>query len=300
MAGKAVHRVEWQTLSLIILVYLGFLGATAWLAAASLWVAVPVTGVLIALYSSLEHEVTHGHPTDSEWINAAVIFPSLNPMVPYLRFRDTHLAHHMDSRLTDPYDDPESAFLDQGDWVRLPSWVRSLLNLNNTLAGRLVLGPLIGQAMFMAADWKLISAGDRRVLIGWLLHIPAAAPVLWWVWQSPMPVWAYLVATYIGLAILKVRTFAEHQAHELTRGRSVIIEDRGPLAFLFLNNNLHIVHHMHPKLPWYALPARYRAGRKRYLDLNGGYRFRSYGELFRRHLFRAKDPVPHPLWQRSP
>jgi 8-oxo-dGTP pyrophosphatase MutT (NUDIX family) len=29
---------------------------------------------------------------------------------------------------------------------------------------------------------------------------------------------------------------------------------------------------------------------------NDGYRYASYGEIFRRHLFRAKDPVPHPLY----
>jgi len=112
---------------------------------------------------------------------------------------------------------------------------------------------------------------------------------------SPMPVWAYLLAAYLGLSLLKLRTFLEHQAHARASGRSVIIEDRGPLAFLFLNNNLHVVHHMHPTVPWYALPAVYRARKDHYLRRNGGYLFRSYGQIFRLYLWRAKDPVPHPL-----
>jgi fatty acid desaturase len=111
-----------------------------------------------------------------------------------------------------------------------------------------------------------------------------------------MPLWAYLAACYAGLSILKIRTFLEHQAHERARARTVIIEDRGLLAFLFLNNNLHVVHHMHPKLPWYRLPQIYFNNRDKYLRRNDGYRYASYGEIFRRHLLRAKDPVPHPLY----
>lgn len=75
-----------------------------------------------------------------------------------------------------------------------------------------------------------------------------------------------------------------------------MIEDRGPLALLFLNNNFHIVHHMHPGVPWYRLPGLYFADADRYLRRNHGYRYRSYAQILRRHLLRAKDPVPHPLW----
>lgn len=68
-------------------------------------------------------------------------------------------------------------------------------------------------------------------------------------------VWHYALACYIALSILKIRTFIEHRAHELSQGRSVIVEDRGPLSILFLNNNFHAVHHTHPNIPWYNLPA---------------------------------------------
>ena len=131
----------------------------------------------------------------------------------------------------------------------------------------------------------------------WVAHLIGVAMVLALVWLSPMPLWAYLVACYIALGVLRIRTFLEHQAHEKVRGRSVIIEDRGVLAFLFLNNNLHLVHHMHPGVPWYRLPVIYRAGRARFLAINKGYTYRSYGEVFRRFFLRAKDPVVHPLWR---
>ena len=112
-----------------------------------------------------------------------------------------------------------------------------------------------------------------------------------------MPFWAYLIAVYIGHALIKIRTFLEHRAHDDAQGRTVIVEDRGPLAFLFLNNNLHVVHHAHPGVPWYRLPQLYGAARNGYLASNGGYRYGSYREVMRRHFWRAKDPVPHPLWR---
>jgi fatty acid desaturase len=114
----------------------------------------------------------------------------------------------------------------------------------------MAIGPLVGQIAFMVSDWRLIRAGDRRCCAAGLAR-PGVWRVLTLVVLSPMPVWAYLLSAYLGLSILKIRTFLEHQAHERASARTVIIEDRGPLAFLFLNNNLHVVHHMHPKLPWY-------------------------------------------------
>jgi fatty acid desaturase len=53
-------------------------------------------------------------------------------------------------------------------------------------------------------------------------------------------------------------------------------------------------------VPWYRLPATYRANRDHYLRRNEGYLYRSYAEIFARYLLRAKDPVPHPLWPPKP
>ncbi len=131
-------------------------------------------------------------------------------------------------------------------------------------------------------------------------HALGLVPVGSWIaWVGTMPAWAYLLSAYLALSILKIRTFLEHQAHGRARGRTVIIEDRGPLAFLFLNNNFHAVHHAHPQVPWYRLPALYASRRSEYLRRNLGYRYAGYGEVLARHLLRRKDPVPHPHWTRE-
>lgn len=292
MASKNLPTIEWPTLLLIAAATGGAIAAL-WL---PIWLATPTLVICIALQASLQHEVIHGHPLPRRAWSEALVMASLNLAIPYGRFRDTHLAHHHDERLTDPYDDPESNYLDPAQWQRRPAWIRAVLLANNTLAGRMLLGPLISQLAFMRGDWALIRAGAPHVGRDWAVHVACAAVILALVWAAPLPIWAYLLACYGALSVLKIRTFLEHQAHMRARGRTVVIEDRGPLAFLFLNNNLHVVHHMHPKVPWYELPALYAANRDTYLRRNLGYRFSSYAEIFTRYLWRAKDPVAHPLW----
>lgn len=287
---------EWPTILMLAATYLVWVTGTALWPASGL-IAVILTALAIAQFSSLQHEVLHGHPFANQRLNEALVFPGLTLTVPYVRFRDTHLAHHHDPILTDPYDDPESNYLDPAVWSQLSRPMQKLLRLNNTLLGRILLGPILGNASFIAKDWAAIRAGDRGIARAWALHGLGVALVLAWLWTfTQMPLWAYVLAAYLGQAALKIRTFLEHRAHEAFRARTVIIEDRGPLALLFLNNNFHVVHHMHPALPWYVLPGLYAERKAHYQRRNDGYVYTSYAEIFRRYLTTAKDPVPHPVW----
>ncbi len=291
-------KIEWPTLGIAGLTYGAWAAAVFGLSTFSFQTAIALASVAIALHASLTHEAIHGHPFQSNKMNAALVWPALGLLYPYTRFRDTHLAHHLDCELTDPYDDPETNFLAKADWDRCPTILRALLTWNNTLLGRLTIGPLTGTIFFIRHERRL-ARNDASVLMAWTAHIPAALFVLALVAASPLPVWAYLIAAYIGNAIIRIRTFLEHRAHEVARGRSVIIEDRGPLALVFLNNNLHAVHHMHPKVPWYALPRLYAEQKERFLSANDNYRYASYWEVFQRYFLTAKDPVDHPILKRD-
>ncbi|TFL17394.1 fatty acid desaturase [Jannaschia formosa] len=253
-------------------------------------------GPLLTLHSSLQHEVLHGHPFRDPRANEATVFLPLGLAVPYRRFRDQHLAHHHDPNLTDPYDDPETNYVDPAAWQRMSPLRRLILRANNTLLGRMAVGPFLSLAGLWRGDLRAMRAGDAPVRRAWALHAVGAVPVLAAVAASGMPVWSYLAACWLALSILRIRTFLEHRAELRPRERSVVIEDRGPLAFLFLNNNFHAVHHACPGLPWYGLPAAYAADRAAVLRRNGGYRYRSYWPVIARHLLRAKDPVAHPFW----
>jgi fatty acid desaturase len=295
----ARHDVEWPTLLVLAGCYSGWLAATWFYATVGPW-ALLLAAPLVTLHSSLQHEALHGHPTRSAALNEAFVFPPLGLLFPYRRFKTLHLRHHNDQALTDPYDDPESFYYAAADWQRLPNWLRAILGFNNTFLGRFTVGPLVMFIGFLASETRQIQLRDRQVLRAWAIHCAGVALVLFWTAAvCGIPIWLYIFAAYLGLAILTVRTFAEHQAHETSGGRTVIVEASPLFGLLFLNNNLHYVHHENPRVPWYDLPALYRARRAEYLAANGSYSFSGYGEMLRRYLIHPKSPVPHPFLRRG-
>lgn len=287
---------EWPTVVLLVVCF-GVLAVALWLPAGWGLLAFGMLVIALTLHSSLTHEILHGHPVRSTWVQTALGLIQPGVFIPYLRFKALHLAHHEDSILTDPYDDPESNYLDPAVWVRLPGWVQRLLKFNNTLLGRMLVGPVVGLWAFVRDDLRLIARGDRVVALHWFAHVPGVVLTLWVVSLSDLSLWVYLMACYAALSVLKIRTFLEHRAHGRASGRTVVIEDRGLLALLFLNNNYHVVHHMHPRAAWYRLPGLYRNNRAHYLHRNDGYVYPSYGAIFRQYFLKAKDPVAHPHWQ---
>ena len=299
-AGRAAF--EWPT-------WAALAGCHAtWALALILWdmlgpfVAVPAA-LAVAFHSSLQHEVLHGHPTRSAAVNESLVFLPLGLAIPYRRFRDLHLKHHNDERLTDPYDDPESFYLPPERWAGLCAVRRALFWLNATFAGRLIVGPALAMYGFWRSEIGLLRAGDARVPGAWARHLAGVALVLGIVRLAGVPLWEYvLFAAYPGMSLIMVRSYIEHRAAEKAEHRTAIVEASLFWRLLFLNNNFHSVHHRLPSLPWYRLGAIWRAEREGYLTRNGGYLVRGYGEVLRRWGLRPREPVVHPgpFLQRPP
>ena len=289
-------RIEWPTLLLLTactsaIVWLDFFSGTL-----SLWFCIPALSVMLALHSSLQHEALHGHPFASDLVNELLVSVPFALFVPYQRFRDSHLEHHIDENLTDPHDDPECNYIEPKVWQGLSPTVQRLLNLNNTLAGRMLIGPIMSLYSFYRADLAAALSGDKVVKNAYAVHAAALLPLVWlFASIGSLPLWAYVLSAYMAMSLLRVRTFLEHQADQSVAGRTVIIEDTGFFAYLFLNNNYHLVHHMNPRVPWYQLPALYHSRRELFLALNNGYVYPNYRAVFTQYFFRCKDSVPHPL-----
>lgn len=303
---KSIRRsgapaVEWPTVILIFATYAIWAGAAFFV-----WPNYPIAtllilGFVLAMQSSLIHEALHGHPTRKAWINELLVGLPIGLVYPYRRFKALHLRHHADESLTDPFDDPESYYKAVWKHEDLPRFMKVLLSANNTMVGRFVLGPVLGTTGFLMADFQLIAKGDRAVREAWLFHVIGLAiviPLVLFVFEIPF--WLYVLGpVWLGQALISVRTFAEHQWSERPDGRTVIIE-RSPLAFLFLNNNLHFVHHNSPTVAWYKLPKLFRERREQWIAMNRGYVFPNYLALLKEYAFRAKEPVVHPALRRAP
>ncbi len=300
-AGSPVAQgrtaVEWPTVALIALAYGCWLGVTLQYGHWPLWVVAPVTSVLLTLHSSLQHEILHGHPTRWRKLNRLFGIVPLSLWLPYERYRQTHLVHHLDERLTDPLDDPESWYWMPEDWARLNPANRWLIRAQTTLAGRIVIGPAWSVARFIGAEARRVVRNDGHARRIWAEHLVWCVPVVVWVvGVCHIPLWLYLLAmVYPGTGILLIRSFAEHRARPGARERTAIVENSWILGPLFLFNNLHSVHHEEPMTPWYRYNAWYQAHRERLIRDNGGLVYDSYLDVARRFLFWSHDVPQHPL-----
>jgi fatty acid desaturase len=298
---RSTLAIEWPTILLIVACYGSWAGASFYLWPHYPALTLVLLGFVLALQSSLMHEVAHGHPTRSALLNEVLAGLPIGLVYPFRRFRSLHLRHHADERLTDPFDDPESYYRALWRHDELPSLLKLVLRLNNTMVGRFVIGPPLATAGFLMCEARLAWNGDPAVRRAWFLHGAGLLVVLPLVALAfGIPLWLYvLVPVWLGQALIAVRTFAEHQWSERPDGRTIIVE-RSPLAILFLNNNLHLVHHKCPTVAWYRLPQLFHERRNEWVAMNNGYVFSGYLGLLREFAFRPKEPVVHPALRRSP
>jgi len=301
-------RVEPQTLAVAIAIYGGFGLVTWYFHSLPLWAVLPLGALLIAWHGSLQHETIHGHPFASRRLNALLGGVPLSLFIPYPLYRRTHLWHHRFGGriLTDPLADPESFYLTQGALAKAGAPVRFLCRANTTLLGRLILGPFIATGIFLAGPARSLALGEGREWRIWAAHGVAVTTVLLWVVGiCKINVFVYLACfVYPGQALTLLRSFAEHRASADPAHRTAVVETNPVLSLIFLYNNLHVVHHARPAVPWYRLPAAWRQlqadrgdtpARTAGMVYAGG-----YFEVLGRYLLRPVIDVEHPQSLQSP
>ncbi|MFK7857025.1 MAG: fatty acid desaturase [Granulosicoccus sp.] len=289
--------IQWRTILLFAIVYAAWFLLTLACVHYSAWFALPLILVL-TLHSSLQHEVIHGHPTQWQVVNGALAAPAPGLFIPFERFEYLHLQHHRDWLLTDPYDDTESYFLSSSQWQSLAPLSRFILTLNNTLLGRLIIGPGIMYSRFFYSEITLLRSRSPGVLEAWCKHFPGVIPVLLWLYWIDFSLLFYVfAAVWPSTSLLLLRAFTEHLPAKSVHERSAIVRSGKLMGLLFLNNNLHRVHHDNPELPWYELPALYN---RNYANSDGDHHIPGYLHLLRRYAVKPRFTVAHPILRVEP
>ncbi|MBX5204077.1 fatty acid desaturase [Rhizobium sp. NZLR1] len=292
----SARLTEWPTVVLSIAIYGGFLAVTYWWQSLPPALVIFTGGWLIAWHGSLQHEVIHGHPTRFDRVNDAIGAVPLSLWLPFAIYKESHLEHHRDEHLTDPIEDPESSYFTRAAWEQLGAAGRLLALWNTTLFGRLTLGPAVMILSFLAQEWRLVRAnepGRRRI---WAVHGIGVAVVVFWVTAiCGIPIWLYLFGfVYVGAAMTRLRSYAEHRYADSHEERTAIVENSYLFGLLFLYNNLHVLHHRRPGVPWYRLPKVYRRNREELIRSNGGLVYDGYWEIARRFFLKPHDDPTHP------
>jgi fatty acid desaturase len=288
ITGVVQYRFEWPTWLLAATVYGGWLVLTYWATMLPWWLVLPAGAWIIAWHHSLQHELIHNHPTRKHWVNTAIGFAPLGLWLPYLRYRAMHLSHHRDHLLTDPVEDPESYYVTDFAWQRLGPIGRAVRRFLNTATGRIPFGPLVAVVGFLIKEAAALATGSPRHHRIWAVHVLGVVAVLLWVEEiCGIAFWRYLLCfVYPGFALTALRSMAEHRAAPEAEHRTAVVEHAPIFGLLFLFNNLHVVHHRHPRLPWYAIPRYYRQNRDAIVRRNNGLVYHGYRDVLSRYLLR--------------
>ncbi|WP_425405383.1 fatty acid desaturase [Hwanghaeella sp.] len=286
-----LSAVEWPTWLLIAVIYGSWSVLTYSGMELPWWILLPAGAFVTCWHGHLQHELIHGHPTRNQKVNDIIAFPPLSLWLPYPIYKEQHLAHHRSRTLADPLDDPESYYLHPDRWASLSGFAKAILTANNTLLGRWLLGPVLVPLGFLKSELRLLLQGDRHRMRIWLGHLMSLAVILTWiVGVCGLPVWTYLAFFVLpGTSLLLMRSFLEHRPGRKQKERTAIVEGSWLTRLLYLNNNLHVVHHTQPKLAWYRIPAAYERNKDAIRRRNGGYIFKGYAEIAHRYLLTPKD-----------
>ena len=261
------------------------------------WVIMPVGAYLLAWHFSLQHEAIHAFRGVPAWLRFAAVFPPLGLWFPFPLYRKSHTTHHRDANLTIPGVDTESYYVRRADWERMSRIRRALLTFNQTMAGRLLVGPALRLWIMVTRESGRVRKGDYTHLPHWALHVVAVAALFWFISRiCGMPWWQYcLLVAYPGLSLGLLRAFTEHRAAEDSQERTASVESNVLFGIMYLYNNLHVAHHLKPTMPWYEIPSYYRANRVDLMKGNGHFVYRGYAQLAKSYFFVPVFSPVHPF-----
>ncbi|CND96807.1 fatty acid desaturase [Yersinia kristensenii] len=292
-----IWRLELPTWILIAIIY------TGWFACVIYWQQLgPVLGstlliLLSAWYMSLQHELIHGHPTRWRRVNQLLGTLPLAVWYPYGLYRDSHIQHHKDEDLTHPEKDPECYYYTAEQWQRFPPLFKTIVRINNTFIGRLILGPVLDIIDTIRSAISAFITGDRPAMAMWLVHFGLLGLLFHWMAGYGISAIFYiLVISYPALSLTKIRSFFEHRAAENSAARSTLNEAAWPWRLLFLNLNYHLVHHDLPALPWYGVRQIYLENRVQYQHRSEQFVVNGYTEWLEAFVFTALEIEIHPFY----
>lgn len=290
-------RYELPTWLVVVAIYGLWLGCVWYHDGIPGWLLLAVGSYAIAWHFSLQHEAVHSFRSVPGWLRTLVVYPPVGLWLPWPLYLKFHSLHHRNTYLTDPERDTESMYLKREVWGQLGPLARAVLILNQTLAGRLLIGPLLRMYRLAKKESGRLLAGDFQHVGAWSVHAVLVTGILWFVVQvAGMPAWKYLLfMAYPGFSLGQLRAFTEHRFAARVGGRTAIVESNWVFSLLFLNNNLHAVHHNQPAMAWFEIQRVYRKDRDQYLRHNENFVFRGYWEIALRWLVKPVFIPVHPV-----
>jgi len=261
--GERVPSLAWPTVFLYFgtLVLFGVEMYGFFVAGWSHWVTVPIGAAVTFLMFSVSHESTHHAISTNTRVNnlfghISIPFFVLWAVFPLLKF--IHIEHHRntnESKSIDP-----DAWCEEGPTWQLPlRWATIDLWYLVFYLRRIRTRPLSESVPAVAL---------LVVVMGLFAALTVAG-------YGQAVLWAYLIPQRLGIIVLAWWfDYLPHNGLEATqrqdkyRATRVRVGAEGVLTPLFVYQNYHLVHHLHPSVPFYRYVRAWRRNEQAYLDRN--------------------------------
>jgi len=245
---SAFHKLEHRhLLRLALFVVLYLCAATLAVEAPSFLLRLPLyllAAASLHAISLFTHEGVHGTLLPNPFLNRALAALCAWPVLQnFSAYRVLHLKHHAD--LGGP-SDPDHYPNYSRRWVLAMHW------------GRLIAGypayvtaiPLLALRKATARE-RLAILFEVFAVMGIavaLISAPALRPWLFHGWLFPM----LIVNTLVNVRGMSQHTLLPNERDAVLGTRSILASP--VVAFFMCNENLHLEHHLYPRVPWYHLP----------------------------------------------
>ena len=299
--AKYWEERECPTWLLIIVTYSAWMILTYHYESIPLWISILTGSILVCLHGSLQHEAIHNHPTKIDWLNTTLVSFPLGIWMPYLLYKKFHLNHHETPKLSHPGLDTESFYVSQSTWNNIGPLAQSILWINQTILGRLIIGPPLFIITSIFTELKKVSSLSHERLTIYLNYVIFFIPTYYWIaiYCNINFLDYFLFIALPGHSLTMLRSYFEHKPGKNNSLSTAIIEGCPITRLVYLNNNYHLIHHLQQNLPWFKIKAEFEQNKEHYLNVNQHYYFKHHYELMIRYLFQPKDSPIHPHYKHS-
>ncbi|WP_417531132.1 fatty acid desaturase family protein [Marinobacter lipolyticus] len=255
-AKRYMGHVSWLTVLLVAAVFVGFVLNLVLFALGmiSAWVALPVLGALTYMSYTPLHEAVHGNihggQESLKWLNdlcGYLVAPMI--AIPYASHRVEHFTHH---RYTNqPDKDPD--YMVSGMGKGLVSAVVTVIKFL-----------WVQNSFFVKQHWGTASFKDRAIYclevlasVGWRVAFVVAV-------DQPgtlsVILLGYLLGGFFTAYWFAYRPHIPYQDAKRYRNTNSLIMPKWmkPLEWFWLGQNLHSIHHLFPRVPFYRYHALHR------------------------------------------
>ncbi len=255
-AHQHMGRVAWLTVMMTVSVVVAFVAHLLLFAQGlvPVWAALPILAILTYMSYTPLHEAAHGNINGNKeglkWLNdlcGYLVAPLI--AIPYASHRHEHFTHH---RYTNqPDKDPDFVVTGLG---------RGILSFLITIP-RFI---WVQNSFFVRNNWKtasfrerLVYLGELSLSLGWrvafiaLVDQPGTAGVI---------LLGYLFGGFFTAYWFAYRPHLPYKESKRYRNTNSLIMPRWmrPFEWFWLGQNLHSIHHLFPRVPFYRYHALHR------------------------------------------